>query len=505
MNKNTVKTFNFIYCLMNKRLTLFIFLFLLIFSSKAQQIQTSFSPTAFEGTFSGKVILYLSKDGKNPKDSGVGLPNLFCFSIDVNQIKPNTTVLFNDNADSFPVTLSNIERGEYFLQVVWDRNLGGRNRSIGNSVGNMYSEPVKVNFTKNTKKKISILCDKTIPAPVFIETDYVKELKVQSAVLSAFHKKPVSIDAAVILPKEYYGQRHRKFPTHYLISGFGGNYYEYSNKDERSMPVDTTACITVFLDGNCSNGHNAYANSDTNGPWGDALVTEFIPVLEKNYRCNQARLLSGHSSGGWSALWLQTNYPKTFAGCWSSAPDPVDFRSFGKTNLYTDENLFYDLDGNLKLDAAVAGGIPWLYVRDDYRIESVLYRGEQFNSWNAVFGKKSIDNSPEKIADFKTGAIDNQVVTDWKAYDISLLLRSNWQKLQPKLDSKIRISVGNQDNYFLNYAVELLEKEMKNLGAKVEFAYYPGDHFTIETEEYRKAGYSFLEKKYREWLENIAK
>jgi dienelactone hydrolase len=85
------------------------------------------------------------------------------------------------------------------------------------------------------------------------------------------------------------------------------------------------------------------------------------------------------------------------------------------------------------------------------------------------------------------------------------LVRSNWQKLQPELDSKIRISVGNQDNYFLNYAVELLEKEMKNLGAKVEFAYYLGDHFTIETEEYRKAGYSFLEKKYREWLENAAK
>jgi surfactin synthase thioesterase subunit len=85
------------------------------------------------------------------------------------------------------------------------------------------------------------------------------------------------------------------------------------------------------------------------------------------------------------------------------------------------------------------------------------------------------------------------------------LLRSNWQKLQPQLDSKIRISVGNQDNFFLNYAVELLEKEMKNLEAKVEFAYCPGDHFTIETEEYRKAGHSFLEKKYREWLENAAR
>lgn len=490
---------------MNHKLHFFIFLFLLIFSSHAQQIKVSFSPEAFEGEFSGKVLLYVSKDGENPKDSGVGLPKLSCFSIDVNQIKPNTNVLFDDNADSFPVTLSNIERGEYYVQIVWDRNIGGRNRSIGNSVGNMYSEPVKVNFTKDIKKKISILCDQTIANSVFTETEFVKELKVPSALLSAFHKKQVSIDAAVILPKEYYSQPYRKFPTHYLISGFGGNYYEYSNKDEKSTPLDTTACITVFLDGNCSTGHSTYANSDNNGPWGDALVKEFIPFLEKNYRCNQARLLSGHSSGGWSALWLQTNYPSTFAGCWSSAPDPVDFRSFGKTNLYTDKNLFYEEDGNLRLDAAVAGQIPWLYLRDDYAIENVLYRGEQYASWNAVFGKKTKDNLPEKLCDYRTGAIDSQVVSHWKAYDLSLLLRTNWQKLKPELNSKVRISVGNQDNYFLNYAVELLETEMKKLGANFEFSYYSGDHFTIETEEYRKSGVLFLDKKYKEWIENATK
>jgi hypothetical protein len=490
---------------MINKLQLCIFSFLLSVSIQAQQIKVSFSPSTFEGVFSGKVILYISKDGKNPKDLSVGIPKLSCFSIEVSKIKPNTNVLFDDDATSFPEVLSELERGDYYVQVVWDRNLGERNRNIGTSVGNMYSEPIKVNFTKNTKKKFSILCDKVIPAPVFIETEYVKELKVPSLLLSGFHKQAVSFDAAVIFPKEYYLQPHRKFPTHYFISGFGGNYYDYSNKDEKSMPLDTTACITVFLDGICSNGHTAYANSDNNGPWGDALVKEFIPFLEKNYRCNQARLLSGHSSGGWAALWLQTNYPSTFAGCWSSAPDPVDFRSFGKLNLYSDKNMFYDKDGNLRLDAAVAGGIPWLYVRDDYRIENVLYRGEQFNSWNAVFGKRTIDNSPEKIADFGTGEIDNQVVMHWKEYDISDLIRTNWEQLKPHLDSKVRISVGNQDNYFLNYAVELLEKEMKTLEAKVVFAYYPGDHFTIETEEYRKEGYSFLEKKYKEWLENSAR
>jgi hypothetical protein len=41
---------------MNRKHIFFIFLCLLAFSTQAQQIQTSFSPSALEGTFSGKVI-----------------------------------------------------------------------------------------------------------------------------------------------------------------------------------------------------------------------------------------------------------------------------------------------------------------------------------------------------------------------------------------------------------------------------------------------------------------
>jgi enterochelin esterase-like enzyme len=40
------------------------------------------------------------------------------------------------------------------------------------------------------------------------------------------------------------------------------------------------------------------------------------------------RLLTGHSSGGWAALWLQVTYPKLFGGAWPTSPDPSDFRDF---------------------------------------------------------------------------------------------------------------------------------------------------------------------------------
>ena len=73
-------------------------------------------------------------------------------------------------------------------------------------------------------------------------------------------------------------------------------------------------------------------------------------------------------------------------------------------------------------------------------------------------------------------------------------------QLKSELDNKIRVSTGNNDNYFLNEAVKLLEVETKKLNANFIYAYYPGDHFTLNYPEYGKAGYTFLEQKYKEWL-----
>lgn len=77
-----------------------------------------------------------------------------------------------------------------------------------------------------------------------------------------------------------------------------------------------------------------FADSENNGPVGRALVDELIPHLEKTHRGNGVRFTTGHSSGGWSSLWLHVAYPDTFHGCWSTAPDPMDFRDFQKVNVF---------------------------------------------------------------------------------------------------------------------------------------------------------------------------
>ena len=75
----------------------------------------------------------------------------------------------------------------------------------------------------------------------------------------------------------------------------------------------------------------------------------------------------------------------------------------------------------------------------------------------------------------------------------------NWPQIKGDLDGKVRVTVGRQDNFLLNYAVVLLEAEMKKLDSKFVFTYYPGDHFTVATPQFSKDGAEFLEQKYAEW------
>lgn len=463
----------------------------------SQVFKVEFPVTTSNKSFTGNVLLYLSKNNHNPKDEPVDLEEFPSFRTFVKNISPGQSITIDDRSISFPVKLSDIERGDYYVQAVFDHNLGGR--AITSGAGNVYSDSKKIRISNNKDEVFYISAGRLIPESIFKETTYAKELKVKSALLSRFYGKNTTINAAVLLPQEYNTTSNKKFPVLFYMLPFGGDYHTFSAFQTAGKPLDTSSCITVILDGNCPNGNSEYANSENNGPWGDALVKEFIPQLEKEYRCIGARLITGHSSGGWSALWLQVHYPTTFHGCWSSSPAPVDYRSFQKIDLYQSQNMFYGKDSTLNQAGTIAGRFPWFSMKNAQQEEHVIYRGEQMQSYNAVFSPKGKDGRPESICDYLTGAVDSNVFAHWKKYDISLYLRNNWDHVKPDLEGKIRITVGQQDNFLLNYSLTLLETEMKKLNADMEIRYYPGDHFTVKTPQFTKDAFVFLEKKYQDW------
>ena len=479
-----------------KYLALALLLLLTLPGVRAQQFTVSYTSTAYAGPFTGNVILYLSQKNEEPKDQ----PGWPCYRLAVRNVKPGETVVFSDAALSYPTLLSRIARGNYYVQAVWDRNREGR--EIGRSPSNPYSPARKVAL-QNSTERFSLVCDQAVAVPVFVPTTFCKELKVPSALLSRFQHKPVALNAAVILPKDYQQHPARRYPVLLTVGGYGGSYQHYSRAESTDTlpanPIDTVVCIRVFLDGDCSLGHSVYANSANNGPVGDALTTELLPALDRQYRTNGARLLRGHSSGGWAVAYLLTHYPKLFVAGNASSPDPVDFHRFVRTNLYTDARRVPFADS-----VSYGGPLPESIVYDRptiaHGIEDVLYRGEQDASFDAVFGPRGPQGLPVPLFDSATGSINRLVFAHWKQYDLTQYLTRNWARLRPDLGGKLRITAGTEDNYSLNVSVLLMEQAMKKLGADITFAYFPGTHFTVGGPEYRQAETQWLKQAYLAWL-----
>lgn len=117
-------------------------------SLSAQQIKVSYNSQDAGERFTGNVFLYLSKENHEPMAGFVGLTSFPCYRIAVKAVKPGQQVIFNDAAVSYPVKLSDLERGEYYVQAVWDKNTG--DHAIAETIGNIYSKPSKFAFTKKT-------------------------------------------------------------------------------------------------------------------------------------------------------------------------------------------------------------------------------------------------------------------------------------------------------------------------------------------------------------------
>jgi S-formylglutathione hydrolase FrmB len=222
------------------------------------------------------------------------------------------------------------------------------------------------------------------------------------------------------------------------------------------------------LDPDCGTGHHVFADSATNGPRGRALVEELIPYIEKTFPAiadPRARLVNGHSSGGWSSLWLQVTYPDTFGGVWSTSPDPVDFRDFQRIDLYAkDANMFRDPAGNRRPLARMRYRAVLFY--DSFsRMEDVIGDGGQLHSFEAVFSPLASNRSPRQLWDRATGAVDPETAGAWEAYDIHLVLERNWRSLAPKLLGKLHVVTGGVDTFYLEGAVKLLKESLEALGS----------------------------------------
>jgi len=442
-----------------------------------------------DGSFTGRVIVLFSR-----AKIGDGVPKLNwfkpepIFAEDVKGLTPGKPWRFRPRV-GLSGLLEDLIPGTYHLQAVLDRDLGGQNPLT--AAGNLYGKAVAVELSREKPAKATLRLDRAIPDKAFKESERVKLVDIPSPLLSAFHGKPMRLRAGVLLPKSYGSSLVKKYPVIYEVTGFGGDHHHVERAEKRDATnVDGVEMLHVTLDATCRLGHHVFADSANNGPVGESLVRELIPHIEKTFRgigTPRARFVTGHSSGGWSSLWLQITYPDFFGGCWSTAPDSVDFRDFQKVNIYQkDTSLLFDEKKEQRPLGRKAGKAV-LFYKPFSDMEVVFGRGGQLFSFEAVFSPRGKDGLPRPLYDRKTGRIDAATAEAWKRYDINLVLRRDWKKLAPKLAGKIHVYMGAEDTYYLDGATRLLGETLKELGSDAVVEIFPGrDHSSLMTTELRR-------------------
>ena len=455
---------------------------------------------------SGRIIVFAKKvdpAAKPPKEvdtSAFEPTGTAIASKETWSLRQGETAEIDGGADTFPAPFAKLPPGTYAFQAVLDRNhdynFGGR------GAGDIVSPVIEAKLPGPIPR---LTLSKTVDASTWLKgrlahlpgaerttmTGALAKLKQAdfvSPILSKFWGRPVHMGAWVALPPGY-GAPGKTFPIVYTTSGFGGppGYKRFSTAEigESMAAGEMPPMIWVYLDQTSPTGTHEFADSVNNGPWGQALTTEFIPWLEQRYSTDgkpSSRFLTAHSSGGWTTLWLQVRYPKMFGGSWPTSPDSSDFHNFTNIDIYAAHaNAYHD-----------AAGKPIPVFRDKGKIVATQEQfnkleralgvyGGQFASFDWVFSPKGPDGRPMALFDRATGDVDPQVAAYWRDnYDIAARVKRDWKTIGSDLDGKIHLYVGTADSFYLNRAARLLEQAFDSVGAQEDFTFVPGKaHFDL--------------------------
>lgn len=499
-----------------------------------QTFAISFTKELSDQAQDGRLLLMLSNNDKNePRFQVSGGHNTqLVFGLDVDEMKPGDQVILDESAYGFPFeSIDQIPAGEYYVQALLNRyetfNLKtghtvklppdqGEGQQWNRKPGNYYSKPVKVSIDPKSPSSVKITMDQKIPPVPETpkDTKYIRHIKIQSRMLTEFWGRPMFLGAHVLVPEGFDEHQQARYPLMifhgHFPSDFGGfsetppdpdmdttdyndrfhiygykkfqaqeayNFYkQWSSKNFPRFLVIEIQHANPYYD-------DSYAvNSANLGPYGDAIMHELIPEVERQFRGigeGWSRFTYGGSTGGWEALAVQMFYPDEINGCFAACPDPIDFRAYTTVDIYKDKNAYYyDSDFKTTERPGMRDYLGQLMAtsRELNQLEFALgtksRSGQQWDIWEAVYSPQGDDGYPKRIWDKKTGVIDKEVANYWKEnYDLRYILERDWATLGPKLKGKIRIYCGDMDNYYLNNAVYLMEAFLK----KTNNPFYGGE------------------------------
>jgi hypothetical protein len=503
-------------------------------SPLAAQITVSFPASVSSKPLDGRMLLLLSTDpSKEPRmQIDDGPRSQLVFGSTVDSLAPGQPVTIDGAAAGYPiVSLDKVPPGDYYVQAVlniyqtFHRANGttvklapdrGEGQHWNLAPGNLYSKAARVHIDGHTKVAVS-LTETIPPIPPQPDTKYIRHIRIQSQLLTKFWGAPMYLSAIVLMPEGFDEHPNAHFPIaifhDHFVSGMddfrstppdpdlkpdysdrfhlaGYNriqqqeaYKEYQKWISPGFPRILVVKIqhaNPFYD-------DSYAvNSANLGPYGDAIETELLPAIERQFRGlteGWSHFLYGGSTGGWESLAAQIFYPTDYNGAFVACPDPVDFHAYMTVDLYQQPNFFYLEGAHKQVEQPTMRnylGQTFLSARDNTAYEAALgdhgRSGEQLDIWQAVYGPVGPDGYPAQIFDKQTGAIDHQVAAYWHDHaDLNAILQRDWEKLGPLLQGKLHLYVGSADTYFLNDAVYLMQDFLDQTGTPGHGVPYEGE------------------------------
>src|ERR1035437_1136193 len=301
-----------------------------------QRVQIKLDPSVASGPLTGRVFVFFSRnETREPRLQGGSYGgSVPFFGLDVSALKPGATATIDAKALGYPYdNLSKVPAGDYYAQAllnvytefkradghtIWVHNDQWEGQHFNTSPGNLVSEVVKVHFDPKVNAPITMTLARTLPAiTVPPDTRWVKRIKIRSELLSKFWGRPMYIGATMLLPKGFDEEPSRRYPAIYDQGHFGlGAPFGFSEDSaaggrggrggrggavenpfaelpttaresgyafaQRWKSDDFPRYVAITWQHPTPYYDDSYAvNSVNNGPYQEALLTELVPLLEK--------------------------------------------------------------------------------------------------------------------------------------------------------------------------------------------------------------------------------
>ncbi len=288
------------------------------------RFEISFSAGAHAAPITGRLVLFLSKTNQAEPRLQLSPRGPALFGLDIDQLKPGQTAVIDNSSVGWPGALADLPAGDYYAQAVihvyelahrsdgkniWVHLNDGTIDILSVAPGNVYSDPQLVHVGADGTVKIEIT-HVIAPAAKPQDTEWIKHVTVQSAMLTKFWGRPIFVHAHVLLPKGYAEHPNTYYPSVYTL-GHGQAPLSFSTTPPRNGAPKTVnpatglesgyatyqawsgddypRVIAISLEQQTPYFPDSYSvNSVNNGPYGDAIQLEaweaiYGPIGEDGY------------------------------------------------------------------------------------------------------------------------------------------------------------------------------------------------------------------------------